>query len=563
MDRGAAVLLTALVGGLIALQAPINSMLGRVGRHVAGRVRLVRDRHGRARRHRGAVHRRPAASSPRPRGLLVLPDRRAARRRVRHDRPRDRAHARRRRRHRRDDRRPAGDVGGRRPARVARRGEAADHRGARRWHRAARVGTYLVVRDVARTARCSRTSSPASRGTSAARTLGGRGALSHDLKRRIDRPAPLAPGHTPSVLRPRGAGHVECVARSRLGSAAGHGGRRRRTASSRCARVTGRRASAVAVTRGARPVDPTAAQSIASHAGAHRRRARRRDPRRVAELGRRRRRRAALTGVRSTRGQLVGRRDGEVLYSDEPRLDRRALPARRGRRRDLRAAVTAAASSATSPSRRTTFEREQGRLAGGLRRRPARRRHPAAVRDATGPSARVTADGHAAASGSGAADHRGAASCSCSSRCGSPGRSGAGCSAGTAPRDASCQRGRGLGAGTPPDRAPTFHDGVVADRRGRRGRARAARARRPTAGASDEDAAARAPLDRAAAAQARARACARGSVEMHPPTARPSALDGGAARPAAARWRPRGIGDDADVDGGLDRGRRSRRTVLV
>ncbi|MBA3328017.1 MAG: DMT family transporter [Solirubrobacterales bacterium] len=29
MDRGAAVLLTAVVGGLIALQAPINSMLGR------------------------------------------------------------------------------------------------------------------------------------------------------------------------------------------------------------------------------------------------------------------------------------------------------------------------------------------------------------------------------------------------------------------------------------------------------------------------------------------------------------------------------------------------------
>ena len=29
MDRGAAVLLTAAVGGLIALQAPINSMLGR------------------------------------------------------------------------------------------------------------------------------------------------------------------------------------------------------------------------------------------------------------------------------------------------------------------------------------------------------------------------------------------------------------------------------------------------------------------------------------------------------------------------------------------------------
>ena len=29
MDRGAAVLLTALVGGLIALQAPINSMLGK------------------------------------------------------------------------------------------------------------------------------------------------------------------------------------------------------------------------------------------------------------------------------------------------------------------------------------------------------------------------------------------------------------------------------------------------------------------------------------------------------------------------------------------------------
>ena len=29
MDRGAAVILTALVGGLIALQAPINSMLGK------------------------------------------------------------------------------------------------------------------------------------------------------------------------------------------------------------------------------------------------------------------------------------------------------------------------------------------------------------------------------------------------------------------------------------------------------------------------------------------------------------------------------------------------------
>ena len=29
MDRGAAVLLTALTGGLVALQAPINSMLGR------------------------------------------------------------------------------------------------------------------------------------------------------------------------------------------------------------------------------------------------------------------------------------------------------------------------------------------------------------------------------------------------------------------------------------------------------------------------------------------------------------------------------------------------------
>ena len=42
MDRGAAVLLTAATGGLIALQAPINSMLGRsIGTFAAASVSFI------------------------------------------------------------------------------------------------------------------------------------------------------------------------------------------------------------------------------------------------------------------------------------------------------------------------------------------------------------------------------------------------------------------------------------------------------------------------------------------------------------------------------------------
>ena len=83
MDRGLAVLCTALVGGLIALQPPINAGLGRatgslpaalvsfaVGTLVLALI-VARER----------TSRRPLLDLRR---ALVLPDRRAARGRVRH-----------------------------------------------------------------------------------------------------------------------------------------------------------------------------------------------------------------------------------------------------------------------------------------------------------------------------------------------------------------------------------------------------------------------------------------------------------------------------------------------
>ena len=61
MDRGLAVALTAVVGGMVALQGPINSRLGKTIGDLPGRVLLVRDRHGHPRGDRGARERRPRA----------------------------------------------------------------------------------------------------------------------------------------------------------------------------------------------------------------------------------------------------------------------------------------------------------------------------------------------------------------------------------------------------------------------------------------------------------------------------------------------------------------------
>ena len=54
MDRGLAVLLTAAVGGLIALQPPINAGLGRATGNLAGRSGLVCGRDPAARPDRRA-----------------------------------------------------------------------------------------------------------------------------------------------------------------------------------------------------------------------------------------------------------------------------------------------------------------------------------------------------------------------------------------------------------------------------------------------------------------------------------------------------------------------------
>ena len=134
VDRGVAVLLTAFAGGLVAMQAPINANLGRtVGSLPAasisfaiGLVALVSitaARRGRLRQ--GRRDRRP---------LLVLPHRRAARRRVRDDGADLGQDARRRRRHGRHDRGSADAVGDPGPARGARAREA---RPVRRAHRRA------------------------------------------------------------------------------------------------------------------------------------------------------------------------------------------------------------------------------------------------------------------------------------------------------------------------------------------------------------------------------------------------------------------------------------------
>ena len=123
-DRGLAVVLTAAVGGLVALQAPINSALGQaVGTCQAAFLSFAI---GTAALAVSPRSRRAASASRRgPRRRLVLPHRRPARRDLRHVRPRDGAHARRRRRRRRDDRRPARDGRGRRPLRLARHGALA------------------------------------------------------------------------------------------------------------------------------------------------------------------------------------------------------------------------------------------------------------------------------------------------------------------------------------------------------------------------------------------------------------------------------------------------------
>ena len=69
MDRGVAVVLTAVVGGMVALQGPINSQLGKTIGNVPGRVLLVRDRHDHPRGHRRARARRAAGRSREARTL--------------------------------------------------------------------------------------------------------------------------------------------------------------------------------------------------------------------------------------------------------------------------------------------------------------------------------------------------------------------------------------------------------------------------------------------------------------------------------------------------------------
>src|SRR5215217_8237867 len=93
MDRGLALALTAVVGGMVALQAPINSGLGKaVGNFQAafvsflvGTVILGRDR--------GARTRRPRADLRGPDARAAVPARRRTRRVLRLHHPRRRAHA--------------------------------------------------------------------------------------------------------------------------------------------------------------------------------------------------------------------------------------------------------------------------------------------------------------------------------------------------------------------------------------------------------------------------------------------------------------------------------------
>ena len=80
VDRGLAVVLTACTGGLVALQAPINSMLGKTVGDLAGGGGLLRHRHGAPGGHRGRRLRRlrlDRRGAPRE---LVLPHRRPPRR---------------------------------------------------------------------------------------------------------------------------------------------------------------------------------------------------------------------------------------------------------------------------------------------------------------------------------------------------------------------------------------------------------------------------------------------------------------------------------------------------
>ena len=128
VDRGLAVVLTAVVGGMVALQGPINSSLGKtIGTFQAaffsfatGTIILAVIARARARRLRPDRRGRDARAA--------VPDRRRARRLLRLDRPRDRAHARRRRHRRRLDRRPADDVGDHRPVRAPRPRQGPDQR---------------------------------------------------------------------------------------------------------------------------------------------------------------------------------------------------------------------------------------------------------------------------------------------------------------------------------------------------------------------------------------------------------------------------------------------------
>ena len=128
VDKGVAVAVAAVVGGLVVTQAPLNSQLGRaVGGLQASVVALgisfVADPDARG------GDRRPRRAAPDRRRAVARRDRRRARRRaLRRQHRVDGARARRRRADRRDDRRPARRGDRDRPLRLARRRAVADHR---------------------------------------------------------------------------------------------------------------------------------------------------------------------------------------------------------------------------------------------------------------------------------------------------------------------------------------------------------------------------------------------------------------------------------------------------
>ena len=134
VDRGTAIALTLAVGAGFAMQAPINSALGRDIGPIPAATGSFAGRHDRAVRRRGRVRRR-LRPDRRPSGLVALVRRRPDRRRGCRRHPRRRAHPRLPRHDRLPPHGPARHGRDHRPVRSPRRQPATTHPGALHWPR--------------------------------------------------------------------------------------------------------------------------------------------------------------------------------------------------------------------------------------------------------------------------------------------------------------------------------------------------------------------------------------------------------------------------------------------